>query len=121
MAFYYMGRMLLLINQPVELFLQQYGEQSDVLITFKGWREDLHGHVMQTVSIARGMPNDTVRKYLLQPLHVAGRCMLDNSDRLELLDIFDQIGDDIGIATDYRKKDLCEEWGYPLSICPWQR
>ncbi|GKZ19575.1 hypothetical protein AbraIFM66951_011292 [Aspergillus brasiliensis] len=98
MAFYHMGRMLLFIHQPIELFLEQYGDQPDVLYTYKKWWKDLRQHSSQTVSIARGMPNDTVRKYLLQPLHVAGRCMLDTRDRLELLDIFKQIGDDLGFT-----------------------
>ncbi|OJJ77797.1 hypothetical protein ASPBRDRAFT_115306 [Aspergillus brasiliensis CBS 101740] len=115
MAFYHMGRMLLLIHQPIELFLEQYGDQPDVLYTYKKWWKDLRQHSSQTVSIARGMPNDTVRKYLLQPLHVAGRCMLDTRDRLELLDIFKQIGDDLGVATEYYRRDLCGTWGYPLS------
>ncbi|RAH63511.1 hypothetical protein BO85DRAFT_360787 [Aspergillus piperis CBS 112811] len=117
MAFYYMGRMLLLINQPTELFLEQYGDQPDVLVTYKRLWKDLHQHAIQTLSIARGIPTDTVRKYLLQPLYLAGRCLLDTRDRLELLGIFKQIGNDLGVATEYRQRDLCEEWGYPLSMC----
>ncbi|PWY66504.1 hypothetical protein BO94DRAFT_540626 [Aspergillus sclerotioniger CBS 115572] len=113
MAFYHMARMVLLINRPLELFLQQQPHQLDLLATYRSLQEGLRHHASEIVPIAHGMPSDVVRKYLLQPLYVAGRCLQDISDRKSLLAILSQIDDDLGAFTDYRKRDLCEEWGIP--------
>ena len=119
MAFYHMARMVLLIHRPVELFLQQQPPQLDLLVTYRSLQESLRHHASEIIPIAHGMPSDVVRKYLLQPLYVAGRCLQDSSDRKSLLAILGQIDDDLGAFTDYRKRDLCEEWGIPYE--PVQR
>ncbi|RAK94970.1 uncharacterized protein BO80DRAFT_369917, partial [Aspergillus ibericus CBS 121593] len=111
MAFYHMARMVLLINRPLELFLQQLPHQPDLLATYRALQDGLRHHASEIIPIAHGMPSAVVRKYLLQPLYVAGRCLQDISDRRSLLAILGPIDDDLGAFTDYRKRDLCEEWG----------
>ncbi|KAE8330429.1 hypothetical protein BDV39DRAFT_213142 [Aspergillus sergii] len=113
MAFYHMGRMLLLIHRPVEAFLRSSHNNPDLLTAYHTLQQDLRRHAMEILAIARGAPNSTVRKYLLQPLYVAGRCLADTGERQELLGILQQIDDDLGVFTDYRQKDLSEEWGIP--------
>ncbi|GLA26506.1 hypothetical protein AnigIFM63326_003666 [Aspergillus niger] len=113
MALYHMARMVLLINQPLEMFLQRLPHQLDLLGTYRSLQDELHQHASQIVAIAHGMPSKVVRKHLLQPLYVAGRCLHDVSDRRSLLGILGQIGDDLGAYTDYRQRDLCGEWGIP--------
>ncbi|KNG89739.1 hypothetical protein ANOM_001999 [Aspergillus nomiae NRRL 13137] len=113
MAFYHMARMLLLIHRPVEAFLRQSQNNPDLLTAYHTLQQDLRRQAMEIIAIARGAPNSTVRKYLLQPLYVAGRCLADTGERQELLDILQQIDDDLGVFTDYRQKDLSEEWGIP--------
>ncbi|KAE8391993.1 hypothetical protein BDV23DRAFT_171336 [Aspergillus alliaceus] len=97
MAFYYMARILMLISQPVGLFLRQSHNQSDILI----------------IPIAFGDPKNRVRKYILQPLYVTGRCLVDAKERKHLLHVIAGIDDDLGVFTGYRQKDLSEEWGIP--------
>ncbi|KAE8382281.1 hypothetical protein BDV26DRAFT_15738 [Aspergillus bertholletiae] len=111
MAFYHMGRMLLLIHRPVEAFLRQSHTSPDLLTAYHTLQQGLHLQAMKIIAIARGAPNSTVRKYLLQPLYVAGRCLADARERQELLDILQQVDDDLGVFTDYRQKDLSKEWG----------
>lgn len=113
MAFYNMARILLLIHRPLDVFLRSAQQNPDLLTTYHSFQQDLRSHAMEVISIARGAPNGTVRKYLLQPLYVAGRCLVDANDRQELLDILRQIDDDLGVFTDYRQRDLSEEWGIP--------
>lgn len=113
MALYSMARILLLIHRPLEIFLQGAQQNSDLLNTCHSFQQDLRSHAMQVISIARGTPSSAVRKYLLQPLYVAGRCLTDPNDRQELLEILRQIDDDLGVFTDYCQKDISEEWGIP--------
>jgi hypothetical protein len=113
MAFYNMARILLLVHRPLEVFLRNSQHNADLLSSYHSLQQSLRGHAIEIISIARGAPNSSVRKYLLQPLYVAGRCLADTGDREELLDILRQIDNDLGVFTDYRQKDLCEEWGIP--------
>ncbi|KAJ9283778.1 transcriptional regulator family: Fungal Specific TF [Paecilomyces variotii] len=117
MAFYHMARTLLLVKQPRELFLSKCpGNQADLLDSYNSLQHQLHCHSMQIISIARGMPSNTVRKYLIQPLYVTGRCLTDSAERQEVLYLLDQIEADVGIFTEYRKKDLLKEWGVPIIL-----
>ncbi|GAD92226.1 conserved hypothetical protein [Paecilomyces variotii No. 5] len=117
MAFYHMARILLLVKQPRELFLSKgLGNQADLLDSYNSLQHQLHCHSMKIISIARGMPSNAVRKYLIQPLYVTGRCLTDSTERQEVLYLLDQIEADVGIFTEYRKKDLLKEWGVPPII-----
>lgn len=113
MAFYNMARILLLIQRPLDVLRQNAQHSADLLSTYHSLQHDLRGHAMEIISIARGAPNGAVRKYLLQPLYVAGRCLEDANDREELLNILRQIDEDLGVFTDYRQRDLSLEWGIP--------
>ncbi|OJJ77794.1 hypothetical protein ASPBRDRAFT_37038 [Aspergillus brasiliensis CBS 101740] len=113
MAFYNMARILLLIHRPLEALRQKVQHGADLLTTYHSLQHDLRGHAIEIISIARGAPNGTVRKYLIQPLYVAGRCLEDANERQELLSILRQIDEDLGVFTDYRQEDLSLEWGIP--------
>lgn len=58
-----------------------------------------------------GVSNETVRSLMIQPLYVAGRCLAEKSDRRLLIQTLRAIKYDLGIATEYRIKDLMNEWG----------
>ncbi|KAF7596392.1 hypothetical protein BBP40_002136 [Aspergillus hancockii] len=111
-----MARMLMLINRPVERFLQQSHNQSGILATYHTLQQDLRRHAVEIIPIARGTPSETVRKYLLQPLYVAGRCLVSANDRQSLLAILKAIDYDLGVFTGFRQKDLSEEWGIPYKV-----
>lgn len=114
LAFYHMARMVLLANCPVNLF-RQSRDGNDLLGTCNSLQQDLRKHAMEIIPIMHSMPSETVQKYMLQPLYVAGRSLTDNEERRSLLRILRDMGDDFGLFTDYRIEDLCEEWGIPYS------
>ncbi|KAI9930830.1 hypothetical protein AWENTII_007172 [Aspergillus wentii] len=118
MMFYHMARILLLIHRPVDVFLTRHQplNQSDLLATYNSLQRDIRAHVTEIIPIARGLPHSRVRKYMLQPLYVAGRCFTDANDRRELFKILCHIESDLGSATEYRMKDLSGEWGIPFEI-----
>lgn len=111
-----MAQMLLLIHQPRKLFLHVVlcdSGSSDLLSTYTALHRRLYRHALDTIRIARGMPCGAVQRYLVQPLYVAGRALVDRHDRQELLSILGKIDDEIGCFTRYRILDLCREWGIP--------
>ncbi|KAJ5081794.1 hypothetical protein NUU61_010058 [Penicillium alfredii] len=112
MAFYHMARILLLVNQPQELFLaMQPRKHRDLLSTYNALQRDLHHHAMEIIPIAHGMPNTAVQKYMIQPLYIAGRCLSSSGDRQIVIRLLKHIENDLGLFTEYRVKDLSEEWG----------
>lgn len=115
MGFYHMARILLLVNQPREQFLaMQLSESRDLLSVCNNLQRDLAQHAMGIVAIANGMPNQTVQKYLIQPLYFAGRCVSGTDERKIILQLLESIENRLGIFTGYRMVDLSQEWGVPL-------
>lgn len=114
MTFYHMARMLLLIHRPVDVFLMgQPHNALDILSTYHSLQRELRQHAMKIIPIARAMPDDRVRKNLLQPLYTVGWSLVDTNERQELLDLLLQVESDFGFATEYHLKDLSREWSIP--------
>ncbi|KAL4876331.1 hypothetical protein BJY04DRAFT_142861 [Aspergillus karnatakaensis] len=116
LAFYHMSRLLLLVSRPMELFMQQSRSNEDLLSTYNNLQQELRKHAMEIIPIMHALPSDTVQKYMLQPLYVAGRTLTDDKERKSLLHILRHMGDNLGLFPDYRMQDLCEEWGMPCDI-----
>ncbi|KAJ5092884.1 hypothetical protein N7456_008745 [Penicillium angulare] len=115
MAFYHMARILLLVNQPRDLFLAtQKDESSDLLSSYNSLQRDLNQHSMEIIAIAYGMRGIAVQKYMVQPLYFAGRCLSDSKDRESVIGLLKCIEEDVGVFTGYRIRDLSEEWGIPV-------
>ncbi|CEL04047.1 hypothetical protein ASPCAL05180 [Aspergillus calidoustus] len=112
LAFYHMSRMILLVNCPMDLFINQ---REDLLSAYNILQQELRQHAMEIIPIMHAKPSETVQKYMLQPLYVAGRCLTDEKERKSLLQILRNMADDFGLFTDDRIKDLCEEWGMPCN------
>jgi hypothetical protein len=112
-AFYHMSRIVLLVTRPMELFMRQNQSNEDLLATYNILQQDLRKHAMEIIPIMHAMPSEAVQKYMLQPLYVAGRSLTDDKERRSLLQMLRAMGDDFGLFTDYRIRDLCEEWGMP--------
>ncbi|RAH86776.1 hypothetical protein BO86DRAFT_73044 [Aspergillus japonicus CBS 114.51] len=115
MAFYHMARIVLLIHQPQDVFLQQSRNHTDLLRSYTGLQQGLRRHAMEIVPISRGMPSDVVQKYLIQPLYMAGRCLGEPKERQEVLAILLSIDDNLGVFTCYRVQALSEEWRIPYT------
>ncbi|KAL4946585.1 hypothetical protein BDV06DRAFT_233151 [Aspergillus oleicola] len=113
LAFYHMSRMILLANRPVDLSISDSQGPSDHLGSYNTLQQDLRKHAMEIIPIMHATPSETVQKYMLQPLYVAGRSLTDDKERSSLRRILRDMGDNFGLFTDYRVQDLCEEWGIP--------
>ncbi|KAL3448292.1 hypothetical protein BJX65DRAFT_295181 [Aspergillus insuetus] len=116
MALYHMTRILLLIHQPREMFFQQKQAGVDLLLASTALWDKIRQHALEIIPIARAMPSDTVRKYLVQPLYVAGRSLVDPGERDELIAILSCIDAEVGVFTCYRIRDLAEEWNIPYEL-----
>ncbi|KAL2816518.1 hypothetical protein BJX63DRAFT_138374 [Aspergillus granulosus] len=115
LAFYHMSRIILLVNRPMDLFINQTKTRDDLLSAYNALQQELRQHAMEIIPIMHAMPSETVQKYMLQPLYVAGRCLTDERERKSLLQMLRNMADDFGHFTDDRIKDLCEEWGMPYN------
>ena len=114
MMSYHMARMILLTRRPIELFLESSAAsqgQYDLLSACHGLQDQLRSHAKEIFAIAVGTTEDVVRVHMLQPLYVAGRCLTESSDRRFLVQMLRAVEEDLGIATEYRVKDLIQEWG----------
>ncbi|KAL4951294.1 hypothetical protein BDW69DRAFT_196593 [Aspergillus filifer] len=115
LAFYHMSRMILLAKRPIDPFEPRPQNRGDSLDPDNTLQQDLRKHAIEIIPIVHAMPSETVQKYMLQPLYVAGRSLTDDEERSTLLRILRAMGDDFGLFTDYRVQDLCVEWGIPYS------
>ncbi|KAJ5266936.1 hypothetical protein N7478_009744 [Penicillium angulare] len=115
MAFYHMAKIMLLVNQPRDLFLAaQQDESTDLLSSYNSLQRDLNQHAREIIAIANGMPGIPVQKYMIHPLYLAGRCLSDSKDRERVIRLLKSIEDNVGVFTGYRIRDLSEEWGVPV-------
>lgn len=114
MAFYHMARILQLINEPQKCDPVASYKPRDLLSTYNALQRGLTHHSGQILSIASGMTGVTVQKYMLQPLYIAGRCV-SSEERRHVVDRLRRIEESLGLATEYRVRDLGEEWGISSS------
>lgn len=113
-AHYHMARILLLILQPSSLSLMSgagEGPHFDLLHAYRSVQEQMRRHAKQIISISLGMPEDITLVYMIQPLYVSGRFLTDSSDRRRLVGILKSIDQTLGCSTEYRIRDLYDEWG----------
>lgn len=52
-----------------------------------------------------------MQKFMVQPLYIAGRCFSSWEDRRRVVSLLRRIEGSLGLATEYRVRDLSEEWG----------
>lgn len=100
---YNMAQMLLLINRPLT-------GHHDLLRAYHSLQTKLRVHAAEIFSIALGMPDESVMVRMLQPLYVAGRCLTERPDRRYLVGMIRGIEAKLGLMTEYRVKDLLQEW-----------
>ena len=119
MAYYHMAKSLLLIMQPQSLDLiggsLDQGRHFDLLRAYRVLQDELRYHAKQIISIALGMVDDASRMHMVQPLYVSGRCLTEMSERRRLAGMLRNINQELGVSTEYRIRDLCDEWRIPIS------
>lgn len=119
-GYYYMARMLLTIQRPIESFREndpsgsraaQPSTPYDLLRAMKLVQQALASFAKETLPLALAAPVDSVRVRLIQPLYVAGRSFSQKQDQEMLLRLLRDIEADLGVFTQYRVDDLRREWG----------
>lgn len=110
MQSYHMARILLLIHCPVELLANGKDQRRDLLTAFHNLNNELRHHAIEICSISLSRPDDATRIHSLQPLYMAGRCLVDERDREIVVDLIRNLENDLGWATKYRVDQLIKEW-----------
>jgi hypothetical protein len=111
MQSYHMARIILLMNKPHESTARR-STLATRLGSYRAIDMEVRHHSHEICGIALGRPEGSVRIHQVQPLFVAGQCLVENQERRIILDLLRGIEDDLGWATDYRVKQLLKEWGW---------
>jgi hypothetical protein len=109
MQMYHMSQILLYMNKPHEstqggsTVCARLNSYQSVLVACQKHSRDIVG-----ISLAR--TDDAVRIHSVQPLFTAGQCLSDVRERQVVLNLLRDVEADIGWATDYRVRQLVEQW-----------
>lgn len=109
MQTYHMSQILLYMNKP-------HGSTqgaSSVVARFNSYQSVLAAcqkHSREIVGISLARSDEAVRIHSVQPLFTAGQCLRDVRERQVVLNLLRDLESDIGWATDYRVRQLVEQW-----------
>jgi hypothetical protein len=109
MQTYHMSQILLFMNKPHE----STQGRSTVCARMKSYQSVLAAcqkHSREIVGISLAQSDDAVRIYSTQPLFTAGQCLGDGRERQVVLDLLRDIETDVGYSTEYRARQLAEQW-----------
>ena len=67
-------------------------------------------HSREIIGISLARPDEAARIHSTQPLFTAGQCLSDPRERQVVLNLLRDIETDIGWATEYRVRQLVQEW-----------
>ncbi|KAF2184749.1 hypothetical protein K469DRAFT_727009 [Zopfia rhizophila CBS 207.26] len=109
MQYYHMSQIQLLMNKPHE----STQGRTTVFARLNSYKSVLAAsqvHSREIVSISLARPDEAVRIHSVQPLFTAGQCLRDPRERQVIVDLLRDIETDIGWATDYRVRQLVQQW-----------
>jgi hypothetical protein len=109
MQTYHMSQILLFINKPHE----STQGRSTVVARMNSYQSILDAcqkHSREIVGISLAQSDEAVRIHSVQPLFTAGQCLRDARERQVVLHLLRDIESDTGWATDYRVRQLLEQW-----------
>ncbi|KAK8228529.1 hypothetical protein BKA81DRAFT_293120 [Phyllosticta paracitricarpa] len=109
MQSYHMSQVQLLMNKPHETTQGR----TTVYARFNSYESaisECQVHSREIVSIALSRPDAAVRINSVQPLYTAGQCLADPRERRLVLKLLKDIEVDTGWATEYRMRQLLEQW-----------
>ncbi|KAF2741281.1 hypothetical protein EJ04DRAFT_1389 [Polyplosphaeria fusca] len=109
MQCYHMSQIQLLMNKPHES-TQGRTTVHARLNSYQSVLAACQGHSREIVGISLGRPDASARVHSTQALFTAGQCLSDPRERQVVLDLLREIETDIGWATDYRVRQLIQEW-----------
>jgi hypothetical protein len=109
MQTYHMSQILLYMNKPHE----STQGRSTVCARLNSYQSVLAAcqkHSREIVGISLARSDEAVRIHSVQPLFTAGQCLSDARERHVVLHLLRDVEADIGWATDYRVRQLVEQW-----------
>jgi hypothetical protein len=109
MQYYHMSQIQLFMNKPHET-TQGATNVYERLNSYQSVLDACQSHSREIVGISLGRPDDAVRIHSVQPLFTAGQCLSDLGERQVVLGLLRGIEADIGWATEYRARQLIEQW-----------
>lgn len=109
MQTYHMSQILLYMNKPHES-TQAGSTLCARLNSYQSVLAKCQKHSREIVGISLARSDEAVRIHSVQPLFTAGQCLSDARERQAVLNQLRGIESDIGWATDYRVRQLVEQW-----------
>ncbi|KAF2476520.1 uncharacterized protein BDR25DRAFT_331299 [Lindgomyces ingoldianus] len=109
MQCYHMGQIQLLMNKPHE----STQGRTTVFARMNSYHSVLAAsqvHSREIVGISLARSDEAVRIHSVQPLYTAAQCLHDPKERNVVLNLLRDIETDIGWATDYRVRQLVQQW-----------
>lgn len=106
---YHFGRILVLLNQPLETNAQSAGGHIRV---FQDVVRQTRHHGREICGIALGSSRHLLSAPITQPLYLAGVCLEADEDRRVVIDLLEGMEVDTGHSTEYRRRDLKIQWGW---------
>jgi hypothetical protein len=114
MQHYHMARILLLINKPNESTAKRT-TVTNRLKSYGSIETEIRFHSYEICGISMSRPEASVRIHSVQPLFVSGQCLTESRERRTILHLLRRIESDLGWATEYRAKQLLNEWKWDQS------
>jgi hypothetical protein len=111
---YHFAQIILLLHQLRE----DSNSVRDRLRRYREILEKIAYHSLEICAIALGRPPGYVQIHMLQPLFVAGQCLESSEERKVIVELLRGIETDLGWTTEYRVKELLEEWGWGADGAP---
>jgi hypothetical protein len=109
MQAYHMSQILLFMNKPHES-TQGRSTVCARLNSYQSVFAACQKHSREIVGISLAQSDDAVRVYSVQALFTAGQCLGDARERQVVLDLLRDVEADVGYATEYRARQLTEQW-----------
>ncbi|KAL5383924.1 hypothetical protein DPSP01_005724 [Paraphaeosphaeria sporulosa] len=109
MQYYHMSQIQLFMNKPHQT-TQGATNVYERLNSYQSVLDACQKHSREIVGISLGRPDDAVRIHSVQPLFTAGQCLGDIGERQVVLGLLRGVESDIGWATEYRARQLLEQW-----------
>jgi hypothetical protein len=109
MQMYHMSQILLFMNKPHES-TQGGSTVCARLNSYQSVLDACQKHSREIVGISLACSDDAVRIHSVQPLYTAGQCLSDSRERQVVLNLLRGIESDIGWSTNYRVRQLVEQW-----------
>ncbi|KAF1940502.1 C6 zinc finger domain-containing protein [Clathrospora elynae] len=109
MQTYHMSQILLFMNKPHES-TQGRSSVAARLNSYQSLLDTCQRHSREIVGISLARSDEAVRIHSVQPLFTAGQCLSEPRERQVVLQLLRDIESDIGWDTDYRVRQLIEQW-----------